>query len=46
MSDYSSYIKRDAFNEAHCSLVEEFLHDKDTYPENTILVANSKLSKK
>ena len=29
MSDYSSYTERDAFNEALCNLVEEFLQDKD-----------------
>jgi hypothetical protein len=28
MSDYSSYTERDAFNEALCNLVEEYLQEK------------------
>ena len=42
MSDYSSYIQRDAFNEALCNLVEEYLQDKDAYPHDTVLAVNSK----
>ena len=42
MSDYSSYTERDAFNEALCNLVEEFLQDKDAYSEETVLAINSK----
>lgn len=42
MSDYSSYTERDAFNEALCNLVEEFLQDKDAYPADTVLAINSK----
>lgn len=40
MSDYSSYTERDAFNEALCNLVEEFLQDKDDYPADTVLAIN------
>lgn len=42
MSDYSSYTERDAFNEALCNLVEEYLQDKDAYPADTVLAINSK----
>ena len=42
MSDYSSYTERDAFNEALCNLVEEYLQDKDAYPDDTVLAVNSK----
>jgi hypothetical protein len=42
MSDYSSYTERDTFNEALCNLVEEYLQDKDTYPDDTVLAVNSK----
>ena len=42
MSDYSSYTERDAFNEALCNLVEEYLQDKDAYSEDTVLAINSK----
>lgn len=42
MSDYSSYIERDAFNEALCNLVEDYLQDKDAYSEDTVLAINSK----
>lgn len=42
MSDYSSYTERDAFNEALCNLVEEFLQDKDAYPDDTVLAINNK----
>lgn len=42
MSDYSSYTERDAFNEALCNLVEEYLQDKDAYSEDTLLAINSK----
>jgi hypothetical protein len=40
MSDYSSYTERDAFNEALCNLVEEFLQDKDAYTADTVLAIN------
>jgi len=42
MSDYSSYTERDAFNEALCDLVEDYLQDKDAYPADTVLAINSK----
>jgi len=42
MSDYSSYTERDAFNEALCNLVEEYLQDKDAYPDDTVLAVNRK----
>jgi len=42
MPDYSSYTERDAFNEALCNLVEEYLQDKDAYSEDTVLAINSK----
>jgi hypothetical protein len=42
MSDLSSYTERDAFNEALCNLVEEYLQDKDAYPEDTLLAINNK----
>jgi len=42
MSDYSSYTERDAFNEALCNLVEEFLQDKDAYPADTVLAIKEK----
>ncbi|MDD4994029.1 MAG: hypothetical protein PHR83_17545 [Paludibacter sp.] len=42
MSDYGSYTERDAFNEALCNLVEEYLQDKDAYPADTVLAINSK----
>jgi hypothetical protein len=42
MSDYSSYTERDAFNEALCNLVEEYLQDKDVYSEDTVLAIKSK----
>ncbi len=42
MSDYSSYTERDAFNEALCNLVEEFLQNKVAYSEETVLAINSK----
>ena len=42
MSDYSSYTERDAFNETLCNLVEEYLQDKDAYPDDTVLAINSK----
>lgn len=42
MSDLSSYTERDAFNEALCNLVEEYLQDKDAYSEDTLLAINSK----
>lgn len=42
MSDYSSYTERDAFNEALCNLVEEYLQDKDAYPADVVLAINSK----
>jgi len=42
MSDYSSYTERDAFNEALCNLVEEYLQDKDVYPNDTVLAINGK----
>ena len=42
MSDYSSYTERDAFNEALCNLVEEYLQDKNAYPSDTVLAVNSK----
>lgn len=41
MSDYSSYTERDAFNEALCNLVEEFLQDK-AYPADTVLAIKEK----
>lgn len=42
MSDYSSYTERDAFNEALCNLVEEYLQEKDARPTDTVLAVNSK----
>ncbi|MDO9154625.1 MAG: hypothetical protein Q7U47_13140, partial [Paludibacter sp.] len=41
----SSYTERDAFNEALCNLVEEFLQDKDAYPADIVLAVNSKTKK-
>lgn len=42
MSNYSSNTERDAFNEALCNLVEEYLQDKDAYPTDTVLAINRK----
>ncbi len=42
MSDYSSYTERDAFDEALCNLVEEYLQDKDAYPTDAVLAINGK----
>jgi len=42
MPDYSSHTERDAFNEALCNLVEEYLQDKEAYRTDTILAINSK----
>ena len=42
MSDYSNYTERDAFNEALCNLVEEYLQDKDVYSEDTVLAIKNK----
>jgi len=42
MSDFSSYTERDAFNEALCNLVEEYLQDKDVYSADTVLAINDK----
>lgn len=42
MSDYSSYTERDAFNEAICNLVEEYLQDKDVYTVDPVLAVNTK----
>lgn len=42
MSDLSSYTERDAFNEALCNLVEEYLQDKNAYADDTLLAINSK----
>ena len=42
MSDLSSYTERDAFNEALCNLVEEYLQDKNSYPDDTLLAINGK----
>ena len=42
MTNYSSYTERDAFNEALCNLVEEYLQDKDAYPSDTVLAINRK----
>lgn len=42
MSDLSSYTERDAFNEALCNLVEEYLQDKDAYPADTVLAIKEK----
>lgn len=42
MSDYSTYAERDAFNEALCNLVEEYLQESDARPENTVLAINAK----
>jgi len=41
MSDYSSYIERDTFNESLYNLVEEYLQDKDAYPTDTLLAINN-----
>ena len=45
MSDYNSYTERDAFNEALCNLVEEYLQDKDVYPADTVLAVNGETMK-
>ena len=45
MSDYSSYTKRDAFNEALCNLVEEYLQEKDARTTDTVLAVNAKTKK-
>ena len=45
MSDLSSYTERDAFNEALCNLVEEYLQEKDAHPTDTVLAVNSKTKK-
>jgi FKBP-type peptidyl-prolyl cis-trans isomerase (trigger factor) len=45
MSDYSSFTERDAFNEAICNLVEEYLQEKDARPTDTVLAVNSKTKK-
>ncbi len=42
MSDYSSYTERDAFNEALCNLVEEYLQEKDARTTDTVLAVNTK----
>jgi len=42
MSDYSSYTERDAFNEALCNLIEEYLQDQNIYPVETVLAINTK----
>ena len=42
MSDYSSYTERDAFNEALCNLVEEYLQEKDARSTDTVLAVNTK----
>lgn len=42
MSDFSSYTKRDAFNEALCNLVEEYIQDSDAYPADMALAINTK----
>lgn len=45
MSDYSSYTERDAFNEALCNLVEEYLQEKDARTTDTVLAVNTKTKK-
>jgi len=45
MSDLSSYTERDAFNEALCNLVEEYLQEKDARPTDTVVAVNSKTKK-
>ena len=45
MSDYSSYTERDAFNEALCNLVEEYLQEKDARTTDTVLAVNAKTKK-
>ena len=45
MSDYSSYTERDAFNEALCNLVEEYLQEKDAHHTDTVLAVNKKTKK-
>jgi len=45
MSDYSSYTERDAFNEALCNLVEEYLQEKDARSTDTVLAINAKTKK-
>ena len=45
MSDYSSYTERDAFNEALCNLVEEYLQEKDARSTDTVLAVNKKTKK-
>ncbi len=42
MSDLSSYTERDAFNEALCNLVEEYLQEKDKRSTDTVIAVNSK----
>ena len=45
MSDCSSYTERDAFNEALCNLVEEYLQEKDARTTDTVLAVNAKTKK-
>lgn len=41
MSDYSSYIERDAFDESLCNLIEEYIQDKNAYSVDTVLAINN-----
>lgn len=42
MSDYSSYIEKDTFNEALCNSVEEYIQDNDAYPNDSASAINGK----
>jgi hypothetical protein len=42
MSDYSNYIERDQFNDKICELVEEYLDNIDSYPDNIVLAIDNK----
>lgn len=42
MSVYSNYIERDQFNEKICELVEEYLENIDSYPDNIVLAIENK----
>jgi hypothetical protein len=42
MSDYSSYAKRDAYNEAIFNKINEYLEEKDIYSANAVLAINKK----
>jgi hypothetical protein len=41
MSDYSSYIERDQFNEKICELVDEYIDNALLYPVDSVLAIQS-----